>query len=152
MDLGRLQTGATVSFVRAAGGEWGIEIAGAAAPRILQPKPAKLEVFRTEEDIRQLAAGYKTVQKSDSGIDARAEIAYGEGVVFRVQDRWSLSGAVVSVSRKVEVAGNAPGGFYSSVVLTVDPSVALVRRELPGSRRCCTATPPTMANVRPAAR
>ena len=121
--MGRLQTGATVSFVRAAGGEWGIEIAGGAAPRILQPKPARLEVFRTEEDIRQLAAGYKTVQKSDSGIDARAEIAYGENVVFRVQDRWSLSGAVVSVSRKVEVAGNAPGGFYSSVVLTVDPSV-----------------------------
>ena len=123
VDLGRLQTGATVSFVRAAGGEWGIEIAGAAAPRILQPKPAKLEVFRTEEDIRQLAAGYKTVEKSAAGIDARAEIAYGENVVFRVQDRWSLSGAVVSVRRKVEVAGNAPGGFYSSVVLTVDPSV-----------------------------
>ena len=123
VDLGRLQTGATVSFARATAGEWGIEIAGAAAPRILQPKPAKLEVFRTEEDIRQLAAGYKTVQKSAAGIDARAEIAYGENVVFRVKDRWSLSGAVVSVSRKVEVAGNAPGGFYSSVVLTVDPSV-----------------------------
>ena len=97
--------------------EWGIEIAGGAAPRILQPKPARLEVFRTEEDIRQLAAGYKTVQKSAAGIDARAEIAYGDNVVFRVQDRWSLTGAVVSVRRKVEVTGNAPGGFDSSVVL-----------------------------------
>jgi hypothetical protein len=123
VDLGRLQTGARVSFVRAAGDEWGIEIAGAAAPRIAQPKPAKFEVFRTEEDIRQLSAGYKTVQKSGVGIDARAEIAYDEGVVFRVQDQWSLSGAVVSVNRKVEVVGNAPGGFYSSVVLTVDPSI-----------------------------
>jgi len=123
VDLGRLQTGATVSFVRAAGGEWGIEIAGAAAPRILQPKPARLEVFRTEEDIRQLTAGYKTVEKSNSGIDARAEIAHGDSVVFRVQDRWSLNGAAVSVSRKVDVAGSAPGGFYSSVVLTVDPAV-----------------------------
>ncbi len=123
VDLGRLPTGAMVSFVCATGGEWGIEIAGAAAPHIQQPKPAKLEVFRAEEDIRQLAAGYKTVQKSESGIDARAEIAYGDNVVFRVQDRWSLSGAVVSVSRKVEVMGNAQGGFHSSVVLTVDPSV-----------------------------
>jgi len=124
MELGRLQTGATVSFVRAARGEWGIEIAGAAAPRILQPEPVKLEVFRTEEDIRQLAAGYKTVEKSDSGIEARAEITCGDNVVFRVQDRWSLSGAVLSVRRKVEVAGSTPGGFYSSIVLTVDPSVA----------------------------
>ncbi|OHB64492.1 MAG: hypothetical protein A2Y76_01275, partial [Planctomycetes bacterium RBG_13_60_9] len=123
VDLGRLQTGATVSFVRAGSGDWGIEIAGAAAPRILQPKPAKLEVFRTEEDIRQLAAGYKTVEKSDSGIDALAEISHDGSVVFRVQDRWGLNGAVVSVNRKVQVVGNASGGFYSSVVLTVDPAV-----------------------------
>ena len=123
-DLGRLQTGATVSFVRAAGGEWGIEVAGGAAPRIVQPKPAMLEVFRTEQDIRQLAGGYKTVEKSDAGVEARAEIAYGEGVVFRVEDHWSLAGAVVSVNRKVEVTGNADGGFYSAVVLTVDPATA----------------------------
>jgi hypothetical protein len=124
VDLGRLQTGATVSFVRSTEGEWGIEIAGAAAPRIVQPKPAKLEVFSTEEDIRQFTSGYKTVEKSAAGIDALAEIAYGDNVVFRVRDNWSLSGAVVSVSRKVEVEGNAPGGFYSSVILTVDPSVS----------------------------
>jgi hypothetical protein len=51
VDLGRLQTGATVSFVRDAGGEWGVEIADGAAPRIRQTKPARLEVFRTEGDI-----------------------------------------------------------------------------------------------------
>ena len=123
VNLGRLQTGATVSFVRAASGEWGIEITGAAAPRILQPKPATLEAFRTEEDVRRLVAGYKTVRKSAEGIDARAEIAYGENVFFYVTDRWNLSGAVLSVRRKVEVTGNATGGFYSSVVFTVDPSV-----------------------------
>ena len=122
VDLGRLPTGATVSFVRAAGGEWGIEIAGAAAPLMQQPKPAMLELFRTEDDIRQLAAGYKTVAKSASGINARAEIAYGDNVVFSVQDRWTLSGAVLSLARKVEVTGNAPGGFCSSILLTVAPS------------------------------
>ena len=75
VDLGRLQTGATVSFVRAAGGEWGIEISGGAAPRLAQLKPAKIEVFQSEKDIRELAAGYKTVQQFDSEVDARAEIA-----------------------------------------------------------------------------
>ena len=123
VDLGRLQTGATVSFVRGAAGEWGLEIVGGTTPRILQPKPAKLEVFRSEEDIRQLAAGYKTVQKAAAGIDARAEITYGENVVFRVNDNWSLSGGALSLRRKVDVSGNAPGGFNSSVVFTVDPSV-----------------------------
>ena len=124
VELGRLQTGATVSFIRAADGEWGIEITGSESPRILQPKPAKLEVFNTETDIRQFDSGYKTMEKSTDGIDAQAEITYGENVVFRVRDNWSLSGAVVSVRRKIEVTGNAPGGFYSSVILTVDPTVS----------------------------
>jgi hypothetical protein len=123
IELGRLQTGATVAFTRSTANEWGIEIAGSRAPRIMQPQPARLEVFRAEDDIRQLAAGYKMIQASAAGVDARAEIAYGEDVAFRVNDRWSLSGAVLSVSRKVEVVGNAPGGFYSSVVLRADPSV-----------------------------
>jgi hypothetical protein len=123
IDLGLLATGATVSFAPSTAGEWGIEIGGAAAPRIVQPKPARLEVFRSEEDIRQLAAGYKTVQKTPAGIDTRAEIAYGDNVVFRVHDQWSIAGPVLSLRRTVEVAGDAPGGFFSSVVLTVDPSV-----------------------------
>jgi hypothetical protein len=123
MDLGRLQTGAAVSFVQAAQGEWGLEIEGTNTPRIMQPKPAMLEIFSTEQDIRQLSAGYKTVEKSSAGIDCLAEIKYGDNVVFHVRDSWSLSESVVSLRRKVEVTGNAPGGFYSSIILTVDPSV-----------------------------
>jgi hypothetical protein len=115
LELGQLQTGAAVSFVRSTNGEWGVEITGGAAPRIQQPKPARLEIFSSEQDIRPLAAGYKTVEKSAAGVDARAEIDCGSNVVFLVQDHWSLTGAVVSVSRKVEVTGNAPGGFDSSV-------------------------------------
>jgi hypothetical protein len=122
VELGNLQTGATVAFVRAAGGEWGIEIYGGPAPRVTQQKPARLEVYRTEQDIREYASGYKTIKQLSSGIDARTEIKYGD-VVFQVEDLWSLSGAVISVQRKVEVAGSDSGGFSSSVVLTVDSSI-----------------------------
>jgi hypothetical protein len=123
LDLGRLETGATVSFTRFTGANWGIEISGGAAPRIQQPKPAKLEIYRTDDDLRKLATGYRTVQKTAAGVDARAEIAYGEGVVLRVNDRWSLVGRVLSLRRTVEVTGRAPGGFCSSVMLTIDPAV-----------------------------
>jgi hypothetical protein len=122
--LGRLETGGTAYFVQNhASGEWGIEISGAGAPMINQAKPARLEVYRADNDILQFAAGYKTVEKSADGLDARADIPYGSNVVFHIRDHWSLAGAVVSVSRKVEVTGNAPGGFDSSVVFAVDPSV-----------------------------
>lgn len=123
IEVGRLQTGATFSFVRPEGGEWGIEIAGSAAPSIVQPKPARIEICHTNEVREQRAAAYATVSPSDSGFDARAEIADSGNVVFRVHDRWSLNGAVVSVRRNVDVVGNAPGGFNSSVVFTVDSTV-----------------------------
>ena len=123
IDLGRLQTGATVSFIRTASDEWGIEISGDTSPRIIQLKPAMIEVFQKEEDIRELASGYKTIRREESYIDAHAEIAYNEDVVFHLHDRWSLNGKVLSVYRKVEVAGNAPGGFNSSVVFTIDSSI-----------------------------
>jgi len=68
-----VQTGATVWFARASSGQWGINIASGAAPRISQPKPVKLEVFRAEDDILQLASGHKTAQTSAAGIDASME-------------------------------------------------------------------------------
>ena len=123
IDLGRLQTGATVSFVRASGSEWGIEILSPDAPHILQPKPARLQVYKSDENILDLSAGYKTVHQSASEINASAEIKFSKDVVFRILDRWSLNGAVVSVQRKVEVTGNAPGGFNSSVVFPIDSTV-----------------------------
>src|SRR5690349_16776321 len=100
LDFGRLQTGATVSFTRSTSGEWGLEIGGGPAPRISQSKPARLEASSPQGDVRQLAAGYKTVRKSAEGIDALAEITYSDTAIFRVQDRWTLRGAVLSVRRK----------------------------------------------------
>src|SRR5665647_2255108 len=107
IDLGRLQTGAKVSFVRTPGGEWGIEIKGSKVPVVMQPRPFSIQVFLTEDDIHEFAAGYKTVKKSNSKIDAFAEIAYGDYVIFRVNDIWSLKDEVISLKRKVEVSGNA---------------------------------------------
>lgn len=123
LELGHLETGAIVTFVRSTDGEWGIEISGSNAPRLMQQKPARLDVYRSEQDIREFAAGYKTIKQSSSGIDARTEIIYGENVIFHVDDFWSLNGSVVSVHRKVEVMGNDSGGFNSSVVLMVDSSI-----------------------------
>jgi hypothetical protein len=121
--LGRLRTGATVSFTRTGAAGWGIEVAGAAAPRVAEARPARLQVFHSEDDIRELAAAYRTVQKMPAGIEARADIASGNGVVFHVVDQWRVSDAVVSARRSVTVTGRAPGGFSSSVALALDPAV-----------------------------
>ena len=125
VDLGSLTTGSTVSFVRASEGEWGLAVEGAGNPGFRQAKPARIEVYRADDDIRPFAAGYATIEKSAAGADllARAEIPCGDKVVFHVLDRWSLNGDVATVLRSIAVSGNAPGGFESSIVFAVDPSV-----------------------------
>lgn len=121
VELGRLQTGATVTFVRGASGEYGIKISGPL--QLVQRNPARIEIFRAKEDVRGFAAGYKTIQRAQTGIVARTDIAYGRDVVFHLEDRWILKGHVLSVRRGVRVVGSAPGGFNSSIVFNVDSSM-----------------------------
>ncbi len=121
IDLGQLQTGATVAFVENALGDWGIEIAGSV--HIEQPKPARIEVYRSEHDIRRLVSGYRTVRKTATGVEAQADIVDDGRVLFRVDDQWSIDGAVVSVKRRVEAVRSTRGGFSSTIAFDVDPSV-----------------------------
>ncbi len=124
VELGKLKNGATVSFIRTAEGKWGIEIFGGAAPHLTQKSPARIEVFEKENELYELNSGYNTIRKSDSGIDASAEIVYGKKVVFRIHDTWNISETVLSINRKIEVVGNNPGGFNSSIVFMVDSAVS----------------------------
>ncbi len=123
IDLGQLPGGETVSFVRSEENGWGIKISGGAAPEITQLNPLRLEILLNEDETQLLESGYNSVKKSASGINAIAEMQYGENVVFNVHDQWSLNGSVILLKRKIEVQGNALGGFNSSIVLTVDSSV-----------------------------
>ena len=122
--LGRLASGATVSFVPAKSGEWGIEVSGNSSPRITQPKPAQIEVFKSEQDIEALAAPYQSVQKEAAALVAKAKVAAKGGAAFAIEDRWTLSGEVLSLSRKVTVTrAEDQAGFYSAIRLTTAPTV-----------------------------
>ena len=120
--LGKLSSGAEVAFIQGDTGTWGIEIAGGPAPRVQQAKPAAIELYRADDDIQQLAAGYNAVQKTAGGMDAQAQVA-GEGVVFRVHDKWSIDAGVLALRRTVEVEGDSRGGFDSMINFVIDPKV-----------------------------
>jgi hypothetical protein len=122
--LGQLANGAAVTFVRAGSGDWGIEISGDAVPLITQQKPAQIEVFRGQDNVRQLADGYQSVQKAADSVVARAKLAGGGEAAFAVEDRWRISGDVLSLSRKVNVAGAEDNaGFYSAIRLVTASTV-----------------------------
>ena len=151
VELGRLATGATVAFSRGDSGAWGVEIEGVAGGRVAQPEPAQLELFYLPSEIRHLAAGYQTIARSETGIDATATVVDGHGAAFRVRDQWAVEGAVVTLRRAVDVTAGAAGGFASSVEFALDPSVSWTDLKCfaPGP---CTAIQPTTATGRRAAR
>jgi hypothetical protein len=122
---GRLANGATVTFVRAGSGDWGIEISGAAVPGLTQQKPAQIEVYRGGENVRQLATGYQSLQQEPGAVVARAKVAGGGEAAFAVEDRWKVSGAMLSLSRKVSVTGaENNAGFYSAIRFVTEPKLA----------------------------
>ena len=123
--LGQLANGATVIFAGQASGEWGIEISGGATPRIMQPKPAQIEVYRGGESVSQLVAGYQSVQKEAGGIVARAKVAGGGEAAFAVEDHWRITETILSLNRKVSVTGaESNAGFYSAIRFSTAPTVA----------------------------
>ncbi len=122
--LGQLANSATVAFVRVGVGAWGIEISGGTAPRFTQQQPAQIEVFAGGENARQLGAGYQSVQKQGDAVVATAKVAGDGPAAFAVEDRWTVSDAVLSLSRKVSVTAAEPNaGFYSAIRLTTAPTV-----------------------------
>ena len=124
VELGKLQTGATVSFIRAAEENWGIEIIDGNSFHMMQQKPAQIEVFRSEENVSQFASGYQSVKEEANTVIAHATILCGGEAGFEVEDRWSISGAVLVLDRNVKVTGSIDSaGFYSAVKLLTEPSV-----------------------------
>ena len=123
VELGRLSN-ATVAFVRAATGEWGIQISAPSAPGYTQPKPAQIQVYRGGDNATDLASGYQFVTKEADSVVAKAIVSGGEAA-FSVEDRWKISDAVLSVSRKVTVtSGQDSAGFYSAIRLATARTVA----------------------------
>jgi len=124
VDLGRLQTGATVSFARTEGGEWGIEISGGTTPSLMQQKPAQIEIFRDQENVQLLAVGYQSLKKEADAVVAKAKVTGNGQAAFAVEDLWKISGAVLSLNRNVSVTGTEPNaGFFSAIRLTTASTV-----------------------------
>src|ERR1035438_8996860 len=122
--LSQLDNGSSVAFVKAGSGGWGIEVSGQRRARFSQQQPVWIALYRSDTDIKQLAAGYNSVRKQGDGITAQVKVDGGNGVAFAVTDQWTAKGGILSLTRKVVVSGTANGaGFYSAIRLHSDPDL-----------------------------
>ena len=124
VKLGNLESEASVSFVRGATGDWGIEVSSSLFPQLINQKPAQVEVFKGEKNITQLAEGYQSVQKNADVIIAKAKVSNKGGATFDIEDKWSITGDVLSLDRKLSVSGTEDStGFLSAIRLSTEPTV-----------------------------
>ena len=123
--LGRLSNGADVAFVRAGSGDWGIVMSGNSAPEITQQKPAQIEIYRGDDNVSDLAAGYQQVRKQSGEVVATAKVAGKGSAAFAVEDRWKIADGVLSLDRKVTVTGaEDKAGFYSAIRFVTGPKLS----------------------------
>ena len=122
--LSQLNNGSSVAFFQAGSAGLGIDVAGQRTARFSQQQPVWIELYRSDTDIKQLAAGYNSVRKQSDGVTAQAKVDGGNGVAFTVTDQWSAKGDIVSLNRKVVVSGTADSaGFYTAIRLHSDPDL-----------------------------
>ena len=122
--LGQLANGDTLMFVRAASGDWGIEISTRSGTLLLQQVPAQIEVYRGDENVSDFAAGYQAVKNEPGGLIATAKVTGAGHAAFVFEDRWKISGDMVLLHRSVRVmSGEDNAGFYSAIRLSSTPAV-----------------------------
>ena len=122
--LGRLTTGATVAFVRADSGDWGLEISVPTGALLFQQTPAQIEIYRSDDSVSDVAAGYQSIRTEAGGLIATAKVACDGDATFSVEDRWKISGGTVQLHRSVRVtSGDGKAGFYSAIRLSSTPAV-----------------------------
>lgn len=121
--LGGDAGGASVTFVPDRKG-WGMRLEGPALPDIAQSAPARIEIYDGSGDVRALAVPYDSVTRTADGVTASARVPDHGRAMFRILDRWTMRGDVLTVDRQVTPLADAPGGFSSSVAFQADRSTA----------------------------
>ncbi|MBB5716834.1 AGE family epimerase/isomerase [Sphingomonas aerophila] len=96
---------------------------GPTTPSFDQPLPAQIELVRPGTAARTISVPYNTVNLVSGEAEAAADILEEGRPLFRVRDRWSVAGAVVTVRRRLEVLASQPGGFSSAIGWRIDPAV-----------------------------
>jgi hypothetical protein len=116
-EIGGLQGGGRlVSFE--ANGATGVAVLDAGFASARQSKPVQLEFYGGPGQIEDKAAGYDSLEVSPGHALGIAHIPGPTGSDFAFRDEWSIHGAVVELSRTVQVSGTNASGFLSSITLS----------------------------------
>lgn len=126
LPLGQLTTRAKILAVQNDDESWGLAVENAGAASMMQARPLKVEIFNpADERVREYVSGYAWVRLEGGALNAGAEIRLPQGACIRARDHWAVADDALKLSRTVEVAGQAPCGFLSTITLESERGVSL---------------------------
>ncbi len=110
-----LDNGARVSLVKTANG-WGIAVQNAQSASVQQLTPVSIEFNGSSQPVLH-NAGYRSVKEHSGGFMGTAQLFGPDKSRFDVEDRWSATGDVLSLDRRVTVHGTSDRSFTSNIRL-----------------------------------
>ncbi len=118
--VGQLDRGGRVLLVGSDAEGWGIRVEAPGIASVTQREPVRAKAYRSETDVTDLTARYRSIRRSGDGYLCVGELSPVDGVVLRFEDTWSVAGTALNLSRTVRVAGASHGGFFSAVTFATD--------------------------------
>lgn len=115
-QIGELSSGLTFFTEKISGDQWGIAIREGDSVLWSQSHPVRLEHYMDSIPDSTPEAGYDQIRFTEQGFTGSATLTIGE-VSFHVSDSWTITGEQLQAERRLQVSGNGPGGFLSSLTL-----------------------------------
>jgi hypothetical protein len=106
---------------------WGLYLRNNGQASLEQPNPVHIEIYIDSLHQQYLRTGYYSFSKQGNTFIGRAVVTYGKAR-FTVEDTWRVASQTLQLSRKLNVQGNAGGGYMSSI--TFESPRALSRSDV----------------------
>ena len=123
--LGQLTNGAEVAFIAGRLGRLGNRDLRFSCPARNATEASANRGLSRRRQRERACRGLSVAAERNRSIVATAKLEGGGKASFAVDDRWKISGDVVSLSRKVSVIGaEQNAGFFSAIRFITPPAVA----------------------------
>ena len=99
-------------------GKWGLAVTGAGIASVIQPEPIAFEFYQAPDTISHLSSGYDQLEIKSSVAFGTVSVTGPDKSQFTVEDKWSVTGTEIQLSRKVTVAGHSNSSFLTAITFS----------------------------------
>lgn len=124
--LGTLPGGEKVVAVRTSSADGsGIAVYRNDLQMAYQPRPLEIQYYGGVGQMIVLEGSYASIDPAEGGMLCKGSLSPGNGAEFLFEDTWNVENGNLNLSRKVQVRGDASGGFTSAFYICLFARIML---------------------------